>query len=386
MKVLLYSHPFYPSTGGVETVSMQLAEGFVQHGLECKVVTQTPREAGRTFAFELIDRPDARQVRQLVGWADVVLFNGASLALQPWLLLSRKPFVWVHVGYQASCIDGLGWFEGAPAPLTPWASVRHHARQRGWTRVWRDALKLALRRFVATRLVSQNVAITRWMAQANPLPRQVQIYNPFPTDRYAAAAAQQRPAPEFEFLYLGRLVSEKGVDTLIRAFAKVVARRRAAPPRLLVIGDGDRRAALEALAQELGVADKVVFVGSQHGPALIDWVFKGEIAVIPSAWREPMGGVVVELMAAGRNLIVSRDGGLAECMGDAGLSFANGDDDDLARCMLELLDDPALRASQAARARERALQFAPRRFIEDYVALLDRLVPGRDVPARSSRA
>lgn len=385
MKVLLYSHAFYPSTGGVETVSMQLAEGFVQHGFECKVVTQTPREAGRTFAFELIDRPDAHQVRQLVGWADVVLFNGASLALQPWLLLSRKPFVWVHVGYQTSCIDGAGWFEGAPAPLTPWASVRHHARHRGWTRVWRDALKLALRRFVATRLVSRNVAITRWMEQANPLPRQVHIYNPFPTDRYAAAAAFEKPAPEFEFLYLGRLVSEKGVDTLIRAFAKVVADRQPTPPRLLIIGDGDRRAALERLAQDLGVAHLIVFAGNQRGAELVDWVFKGQIAVIPSAWCEPMGGVVVELMAAGRNLIVSRDGGLAECMGDAGLTFANGDDDDLGRCMLGLLKDPALRASQAVLAKERALQFAPRRFIDEYIALLDQLAAGQDTQARTSR-
>jgi glycosyltransferase involved in cell wall biosynthesis len=372
MKVLLYSHAFSPSTGGVETVSMQLAEGFTRHGLECKVVTQTPRETGKTFVFELIDRPDSRRVRELVGWADVVLFNGASLALQPWLLLSRKPFIWVHVGYQTACIDGAGWFDGAPAPLTPWASVRYHAKRRGWARVWRDALKLALRRFVATQLVDTNVAITGWMERANPLPRQIHIYNPFPTDRYAAAASHEGPTPEFEFLYLGRLVSEKGIDTLLRAFAQIVARRASAPPRLLIIGDGDRRAALEALARELGVAPRVVFAGNQRGDALIDWVCKGRIAVIPSAWYEPMGGVVVELMAAGRNLIVSRDGGLAECMGDAGLSFANGDADALAKCMLELLDDPALRASQSARAKARALEFAPGRFIDQYVALLER--------------
>ena len=382
MKILLYSHAFYPSTGGVETVSMQLAEGFVRHGFECKVVTQTPREAGKAFDFELIDRPDGRRTRELVRWADVVLFNGASLALQPWLLLYRKPFVWVHVGYQTTCIDGAGWFNGAPAPLTPWASVRHHARQRGWAGVWRDALKLALRRFVAQRLVRKNVAITRWMAQANPLPRQVQIYNPFPTDRYAAAASQERSPPEFEFLYLGRLVSEKGVDILLKAFASVVASRRSAPPRLLVIGDGDRRAELEQLAQALGIAPLVVFAGNRRGGELLDWVFKGRIAVIPSAWYEPMGGVVVELMAAGRNLIVSRDGGLAECMGDAGLAFANGDEEALSRCMIELLDDEMLQTSQSDRARERALQFAPHRFIDAYIALLRELAPDtRDAPA-----
>ena len=369
MKILLYSHAFYPSTGGVETVSMELAEGFIHSGMQCKVLTRTPQEPGTKFDFEVIDNADKRRERELIRWADVVLFNGASLSLQPWMTLMRKPFVWVHVGYQACTIDGAGWSEGAPAPLTPWASVRHHA-QRSMRAAVKEGVKLAMRRFVAKRLVTRNVAITKWMAEANPLPRQVQIYNPFPVGRFAAGSGSEIAGPMFDFMYLGRLVSEKGVDVLLRAFAKVVEANPPNTSRLLIVGDGDCRWSLETLAKKLGIWRRVVFVGHQRGQALVEYVSKGRIAVVPSVWNEPMGGVAVELMAAGRNLIVSEHGGLAECLGDAGLVFPNGDVDALARQMTKLVDDRELQALQSKRAQERAMDFMPAPLVDQYIALL----------------
>jgi glycosyltransferase involved in cell wall biosynthesis len=205
------------------------------------------------------------------------------------------------------------------------------------------------------------------MANAQPLPRQIQIYNPFPIDRFRNAAPASQA--EFDFLYLGRMVSEKGVDTLIQAFARVVAQ---APkrPRLLLIGDGDRLPQMQQLATSLGLASDVCFAGRQSGHALVEWVGKGAVGVVPSAWKEPMGGVAVELMAAGRGLIVSEQGGLAECAGDAGLRFSNGDAQGLANCMLRLLADPQLRQTLGQRALQRAALFAPERFVDQYIDLL----------------
>ncbi|MGJ7485090.1 glycosyltransferase family 4 protein [Variovorax sp. LT2P21] len=375
MKVLLYSHAFHPSLGGVETVSMALAQGFVANGVACRVVTQS--EAGGGVApdvgFEVIRRPGRAEARALVRWADVVLFNGASLALQPWVLLQRKPFVWVHVGYQAACIDGLGWVDNAPAPMTPLASVRFHARRSGWGFALREGLKLALRRAVAELAVHRNVAITRWMDTALPLPRQVQIYNPFPIAQFSGA---DRPDPAFEFFYMGRMVQEKGVDVLVRAFAEVL-RRHGPGPRLLLIGDGGARPDVERIIAEHGIGDAVVFAGKQSGPALVDWVGRGGIGVLPSVWYEPMGGVAIELMAAGKCLIVSAQGGLAECVGEAGLVFPNGDAMALADRMLELLNNPARRHALAALARERAPQFLPERFVAQYIALLQDVIARR---------
>lgn len=376
MKVLLYSHAFHPSVGGVETVSMALAQGFLATGgIECRVVTQS--EAGSAppmdYGFEVIRRPQRAQQRELVRWADVVLFNGASLALQPWVLLARKPFVWVHVGYQAACVDGLGWVDNASAPITPLASVRFHARRSGWATALREGLKLWLRRGVAQFAVDRHVAITQWMQQALPLPRQVQIYNPFPIAQFAGA---DLPNPAFDFFYMGRLVQEKGVDVLVRAFAEVLE-RHGPGPRLLLIGDGAARPVIEQMVAELGLADVVVFAGRQSGAALVEAVGRGAIGIIPSAWYEPMGGVAIELMAAGKCLIVSAQGGLAECVGDAGLSFPNGDHAALAERMQQLLDDPVRRAALSSAARTRAQQFLPGRFVAQYVGLLQDVVARR---------
>jgi glycosyltransferase involved in cell wall biosynthesis len=379
MKVLLYSHVFYPSTGGIETVSMELAQGFVKSGIECKVLTRTPRDPDLALDFELIDNPGKRRIKELVRWADVILFNGASPALQPWVFLYRKPFVWVHVGYQASCIDGAGWTCGDQAPTTPLASVRHHAALHGPLQAARGAVKLALRRFVAKRLAARNVAITDWMLNANPLPRQVRIYNPFPVDRFARAARGAAPDAKFDFVYMGRLVSEKGVDVLLHALAKVAVQNPRCQPKLLVVGDGDRRSELEALAERLGITHLTRFAGMYRGEELVRQVSQARIGVIPSIWHEPMGGVVVELMAAGRSLIVSERGGLSECLGDAGLKFPNGDVSALAERMTELMHDTRMQQELAEKAQTRALEFAPSNLVEQYVSLLCE-VTGKDVP------
>ena len=56
MKVLLYSHFFYPDLGGLETVSLTLAEGFILNNVECKVITTSTVRDDRSFPFDVIDK------------------------------------------------------------------------------------------------------------------------------------------------------------------------------------------------------------------------------------------------------------------------------------------------------------------------------------------
>jgi glycosyltransferase involved in cell wall biosynthesis len=368
LKVLLYSHFFYPDLGGLETVSLTLAQGFIQNGINCKVVTTTGDvEGGREFVFEVIRNPKRKQQRELVKWADVVLFNGASLALQPWVLLYRKPFVWVHVGYQVSCIDGLGWVNGTRAPIEPFASFQYHTKLKGLTWGVKEGLKLWIRRFFAKHLVTKNIAITEWMYKIQPLPRQVHIYNPFPTDQFIDT--DNYAEPEYEFIYLGRIVSEKGVFTLLNAFARVINQEKISS-RLLLIGDGKWRDKMETLAADLNISSFLTFAGKKSGKELVEFVAKGKIAIIPSEWFEPMGGVALELMAAGKNLIISEFGGLKECVGDVGLTFPNGNDEALAECMTRLLKDKSLQEEQKLKGKERIKLFEPSLFISQYIDLL----------------
>lgn len=365
MKVLLYSHSFYPSIGGIETVSMALAEGFLSNGITLKVITRTADIGDKELPFEVLRNPDRQQQIDLVRWADVVLFNGASLALQPWIILYRKPFVWIHTGYQVSCIDGLGWVNGKRAPLDPWRSFLFHKDLKGWNWGLAAVTKLLIRRTVAKHMVAKNIAITEWMLKIQALPRQVCIYNPFPINGIDVSVKEH----DYDFLYLGRIVSEKGVLTLLKAFSKVLLMRNQSH-KLLIVGDGDWRKNMEIAAKELGISNLVTFAGSQTGDALLSWLSKGKIGVIPSEWYEAMGGVALELMSLGKNLIVSEKGGLRECVGNAALTFPNGDYEALAECMCKLLDDTPLREAQLLEARERIKLFNPSISVSKYVSLL----------------
>ena len=368
MKVLLYSHNFHPAIGGLETVSLALANGFAQNNIDCVVVTTSAGNDDSIFPFKVVRQPNRKQQIDLVKWADVVLFNGASMALQPWLLWYRKPFMWTHVGYQVSCIDGLGWVEGEAAPIKPLASVIYHIKRKGIVWGVKEGFKLALRRFIAKHLVTKNIAITKWMNDIQPLPRQVHIYNPFPINQFLGSAANTNF--EYDFIFLGRIVSEKGVPTLLNAFHILLQQNPQIDSKLLIIGDGKWRDKMEALCHSLDISAKVTFAGKQSGQALVDWVSKGQIAVIPSEWFEPMGGVALELMAAGKNLIVSELGGLKECVGNVGLTFMNGDANDLAACMAKLLHNKQLRDEQKAMAAERIKLFDPSIFVAQYIEVL----------------
>jgi glycosyltransferase involved in cell wall biosynthesis len=351
MKVLLHSYAFWPSLGGIEIVSDVLARGLIELGCECTVVTETPLGAHSEpeRPYEVVRRPSTRERWRLARRSSVVHANGATLAMYPYARLAGVPFVWTHNGYQVSCVDGLGWAYGGAAPMQPLASLRFHARARGVGFALKEALKLGLRRMVAQR-VDMNLAGSRWVAERQPLPRQVVTYNPYPLARFRSV--RERVGDRFDFLFVGRLVSEKGADVLVRAFARLVSRPEFTHTRLGIAGGGDMRPMLEDMVTRLGIAQQVEFLGALRGDEVPAAMALARIGVVPSTWEEPYGGVSLEWLAAGRNIIVSSRGGHAECVGAAGLHFDNGDDEALYRCMARLMSDPEL----AQRQREHALE------------------------------
>jgi glycosyltransferase involved in cell wall biosynthesis len=112
-------------------------------------------------------------------------------------------------------------------------------------------------------------------------------------------------------------VYEKGIDVLIEGFA-AVRKQTTRDVRLVLIGEGPEQAALQALAQRLGVADSVVFPGFTQTP----WTaYPGlDVFVIPSR-IEALGVVVVEAMASGCFVIASKVGGIPEMVSDPSLGI-----------------------------------------------------------------
>jgi glycosyltransferase involved in cell wall biosynthesis len=142
-----------------------------------------------------------------------------------------------------------------------------------------------------------------------------------------------------------------------------------------VIGEGPERRKLEKQAAELGLNGAVKFVGAVSNHEL-DSVLGQSITVVPSLGGEVFGLVAAQSMMAGRAVVASDLGSLAEVVGDAGVTFPAGDAERLADCLEELTCKPELRAQLGERAQRRARElFDAERMIREHAALLTSLRP-----------
>ncbi|HSU38931.1 MAG TPA: glycosyltransferase family 4 protein, partial [Polyangiaceae bacterium] len=135
---------------------------------------------------------------------------------------------------------------------------------------------------------------------------------------------------------------------------------------------------LRQLVSELGLADVVGLVPFQQNAAA---VYRGlDIVVHPSERPEPFGRTIVEAMATGRAVVVSRAGGAAELFveGESALGHQPGNPSDLARAVLELARDEALRARLGTAARAEAeARFDRRRLGREVLASYGELLGSR---------
>jgi glycosyltransferase involved in cell wall biosynthesis len=157
--------------------------------------------------------------------------------------------------------------------------------------------------------------------------------------------------------YVGRLVEEKGIFTLMRAAASLKARRHAF--HLVVVGSapGDEDKVLASMAANLGLGpDCVSMRRATDRPE--DYFAAADVAVIPSEWPEPFGLAAIEAMACGCVPVVSDAGILPEIIGteNAACVFPKGDADQLADRIAFVLSDPAARASISAGCMARVRQ------------------------------
>lgn len=169
-----------------------------------------------------------------------------------------------------------------------------------------------------------------------------------------------RPRADFEetplILHVARLVEVKGTRYLLRAFATVA--RKYDRVQLVIIGDGPLRRQLHALTASLGMRDRVEFLGAVPHVAVLSWMRKAAMLVLPgirtaTGREEGLGMVLLEAAATGLPIVGSRVGGIPECMleGKTGFLVPERDEDALARRMAELLEDPVRRHQMGAAGR-----------------------------------
>ncbi|MFZ3201297.1 MAG: glycosyltransferase family 4 protein [Candidatus Acidiferrales bacterium] len=378
MRVLLYSEYFPPSSGGVETIVLELAQGLSDRAaaspsserIEITVVTGTQGNPAEDAAlpFRVVRRPRLWQLIRLMRDADLIHAAGPALAPLALGFLLRKPVVVEHHGFQVACPNGQMFYE-PDQTLCPghYMAGRYakclecNAKVSGLKKSLKLLLLTPVRRWLANR-ARVNITPTVWLAEILKVKRMRTVPHGIPPGPAAISSA----ASASTFAYVGRLVTTKGVSLLLQAAAQL--RREGLQFCLKIIGDGPEREALKSQAAALD--GYVEFMG--HVPTdRQDEALSGiATVVIPSQSGEAFGLVAAENMLRGKLLIVSDIGSLREIVGDTGLVFPAGDAAALASCMRRVLEDPLLASSRAAAARNRAMQlFKLDSMIENHASL-----------------
>jgi glycosyltransferase involved in cell wall biosynthesis len=325
--------------GGAERVVVNLVEGIVQRGLPVDVVLAA---AEGTFLDQL--PPSVRLVDLR---ASRVLRSLGPLARY---LRRERPRVLVSSLSHANLVAL--WAARLARRSTPVVVTVHNTMSQSTPQQGRVAGGLwphLLRTFYpwATRVVAVSRGAADDLARTSGLPRdRVEvIYNPVITPAMMALAGQAPDHPWYApgqppvILAAGRLTRQKDFPTLIRAFAEV-RRHRAA--RLIILGEGEDRPALESLAAELGRADDVALPGFRD--KAMAYMAGSALFVLSSAW-EGLPTVLIEALAAGTR-VVSTDcpSGPREILQDGrlGALVPVGNAAALAAAMASALDRPAV--------------------------------------------
>ena len=172
---------------------------------------------------------------------------------------------------------------------------------------------------------------------------------------------QHAPGEPARLLCVGRLHASKGFDVALRALRLVVD--HGVDARLAILGDGPERSALTALTHDLSLHDRVEFKGSVAETAVRRALAEADIFLLPSH-AEPLGVVVMEAMAMGTPVIVTKAGGVMEIVTDGqdGLMVPPGAPSPLAQAIAALVADPGRRAALAAAARRSIVERFDARF------------------------
>ncbi len=165
-------------------------------------------------------------------------------------------------------------------------------------------------------------------------------------------------------LTVSRLVEKNGIDTLIRAFAEVY--KKFPDAKLHIVGDGELRTDLEALARRAGVERAVTFFGSVPNENLPQYLTAADVFVRPSR-SEGLGTAFLEAMACGVPIIGTPVGGIVDFLkdGETGLFCHAGDPHDLAEKIIMLLDDVKL----CAKLQNNGRRLVEERYTWDGIAL-----------------
>ena len=348
------------SGGGAERSMLDLATGFARRGLRVDLLLASatgPYLADVPAEVRLVDL-EARRVSR------------AIVPLAAYLRRERPDVLFTTLHHTSLAAAIARMLARTSTPLFLREATTASARPIATYDLRKRAQRLAMRWAYAVAdgavAVSEGVADDLRRTFAIPNERIWTLYSPIVTDDVARLATCDPAHPWFErceppvVLGVGRLRDHKGFMTLIEAFAQARATR---PMRLVLLGEGPQRPALERRAVELGVGDDVELPGFIRNP--FAFMSRAGVYVLSSEF-EGLPGTLIQAMACGCPVVATDcRSGPREILEDGryGALVNVGDVDAMARAITAALDDPA----PVALVRDRASKFSSEPVVSDHL-------------------
>lgn len=344
---ILHLGKYYPPVkGGIETVVETLCRGEARWADSAALVLNDGPQT-------IVERRDGVAVTRV---GSVARVGAVSLAptLPLWLAKAHADALVLH---EPNPMALVAYFLARPRmPLVVWYHSEVIRAEWKYKIFYEPLLEFALRRaariVVATPPMCDVPALGRYREKCVVVPYGLDLERQRPVGesrlRIESSVATRRPT----FLFVGRLVPYKGVDVLLRAM-------RGLDANTVIVGNGPLREPLEHMARDLGIDDRVRFLGEVSSAELREWYEACDAFVLPSVTRqEAFGMVQLEAMLHGRPVISTDLGTGVSWVNQhehTGLVVRPGDVDELQRAVRRLIEDPGLRNALGAAARARVL-------------------------------
>jgi len=375
MKILLFTPHYPPIIGGAEVFSEALANYLPRRGVEVHVVT------GRIDRLLEKRKDDPRihfhrvslvPMKDLINPSNFYLSTGLPLMCMKSISLVKKEQInIIHtVGVLAAMLGAV--ISGMTArPMV--ATIQGHKisnYSNGGFNPFHRWIRYSLSKSSLVHCISESIEESvRGLGAKRTLLVPNGIYlNKAWTDR-TELKKQLGRGEEKIILAAGRLIEIKGVRYLIEAMPRIVEQWRDC--RLIIVGDGPEKSKLITLANELGLGEKVDFVGSMPQERLFAFMGVSDVFVGPSLF-EGLGNVFIEAMNCGTPVIGTRVGGIPDIIDDGvnGLLVPPRDSDSIAGAVTTILKDGEL----ASRLSRNGLKTVEERF--DWNRICERIYEG----------
>lgn len=362
---------FPPEVGGLESHIHSLCRGLARRGHEVHVVTSRSRPG--LARHEVVDGVGVWRTwlpgRNTVGWA-----AHAFASMPRFGALAQHADV-LHAQDIAAVLPCM---VAKRVRATPLVATYHtsHFLKRADSPFWRPIFKRFLE--AADHNLAASAEIAAVAESVAPGVRVEALINGVETDVFRAVAPTLPPPPEgrTRLVVPRRLFEKNGVGFFVHALPAIVAE---VDVEALVVGDGPERGRLEALAAELGVADRIRFLGARPHAEMPGLLSSASLAIFPSL-MEATSIAALESMACGLPVAASRVGGLPEIVDDGvGGLFDPADPASLARVVVDLLGRGHL-GELGAEARRRVVErWSNERLVDRHLRVYEALTTGAPV-------